>query len=117
MRIIHRLLDLLTLCRILLTHIEHGVVKSTTHQELKTEVVDALGIAVGLSLLSPVPVKNQAVAESQTCRRVGCMLITIENRASEGGLDMTHNLLLEAIFASKALRLVALPGFALRFGN
>jgi hypothetical protein len=106
-----------TLCSILLTHVEHSIVKSTAHQELKTEVVNALGIAISLSLLSSVPIKDQAITESQAGSRVGSMLIAVEDRAGKSGLDVADNLFLEAVFTSKATRLVALPCFTLRFGN
>lgn len=106
-----------TLCSILLTHVEHSIVKSTAHQELETEVIHALGVAISLSLLSSVPIKDQAITESQTGSRVGSMFIAVEDRAGKSGLDMADNLFLEAFFASKATRLVALPCFTLRFGN
>lgn len=110
-------LSLLTLGSVLLAHVQHGVVQGAAHEELKTEVVDTLRIAVCLTLLSSVPIKNQAVTESQTGGRVGSMFVAVEHGTGKGGLDMTDNLLLEAIFASESTRLVALPCFALGFGN
>jgi hypothetical protein len=68
-------------------------------------------------LLGPVPVKNQAITEGQTGSRIGCVFITVEDRASKSGLDMANDFSLEAIFTSKSLGLVALPGFTLRFRN
>lgn len=110
-------LFLLTLGSVLLAHVQHGVVQGTAHEELKTEVIDTLGIAVCLTLLSSVPVKNQAVTESQTGGRVGSMFVAVEHGTGKGGLDMTDNLFLEAIFASETTRLVALPCFSLGFGD
>lgn len=107
----------LTLGSVLLSNVQHSVVQSAAHEELKTEVVDTLGIAICLALLGSIPIKNQAVTEGQTGGRVGSMFIAVEHGTGKSGLDMTDNLLLEAIFASESARLVALPCVALGLGN
>jgi hypothetical protein len=107
----------LTLGGVLLPNIEHGIVEGSAHQKLETEVVNALGIAIRLLLLSLVPVENEAITESQACGGVGGVLVAIEHASREGSFNMAHNFLLEALFAGESNGLGLLPGFALRFGD
>ncbi len=54
----------LTLGNVFVANVEHGIVESTAHEEFEAEVVDTLGVTVGLLLLSLVPIGNEAIAES-----------------------------------------------------
>lgn len=45
-------------------NVEHGIVKSTSHEKFEAEVVDSLVVAEGLLLLCPIPIGNETVAES-----------------------------------------------------
>jgi hypothetical protein len=108
---------MLTLCAVLEADIEHGIVQRSSHEELETEIVDALRVPVGLFLLRLVPIENQAIPEGQAGGRVGSILIAIKHTPSERGLDMADNLLLEFALIMKPAGLVTLPGLALGLGN
>lgn len=108
---------MLTLGRVLLSNIEHGIVQGAAHQKLKTEVVDALGVAVSLTLLGFVPVQDQTITEGQASGRIGGVLVAIEDASSERGFNMTDNLLLKVVLAPEATSLVFLPCLALGFGD
>lgn len=105
---------MLTLCDILLSNVKHSIVQSSAHQELETEIVDSLGIAICLTLLGPIPVKNQAVAESQAGGGVGGIFVAIEHGSSQSSFNMTDNLLLKAVLVAETLGLVSLPSITLR---
>lgn len=107
----------LTLGNILEAHIQHGIVQGTTHEKLEGEIVDALGIAEGLTLLRAVPLRHQAVAESKASRRVCCRLVAVVQTPGEGRLNVANDFLLEAIAVLERLRLVLCPCFALRLGD
>lgn len=106
-----------TLCYILCTNVQYGIVQGTAHQELETEVVDALGVGQGLSLLGPVPLLDQTITDGQTGSRVRGRLVAVEQAASQVGLDMANDLFLELVLGLEALEGIFVPSFALRLGN
>lgn len=116
-KVVRRPLRKRTFGSVLQSDIQHGIVQGSSHEELKTEVVDTLGIAIRLSLLRLVPIENQAVSEGQASGGVSRLLIAVEDAASERGLNMTDNLLLEVFLGAESRRLVALPSLALGLRN
>jgi hypothetical protein len=104
----------LTLGRVLETHVQHGIVESAAHEEFETEVVDALWVAEGLTLLSTVPVENKLVAKRQTGGRICGILVAIEHASGEGRLNMAHDLLLKVLRSFEGLDLTPLPCLTLR---
>lgn len=107
----------LTFGSVFQTNIKHGIVQCPAHEELQTEVVNALGITVCLVLLRLVPIHDQSVSESQTGGGVGGLLVAVEHATSEGRLHMAHQFLFKLILLRESLGLVALPGLTLRLGD
>lgn len=107
----------LTLGDVLQAHIENGVVQGTAHEELEGEIVDTLGVAECLALLGPVPLGDEAVAESQGGSRVGGRLVAVVQAAGEGSLDMADDLFLETLDVLEGLGFVLGPGRTLRLGD
>lgn len=107
----------LTLCRVLLANVEHGIVEGAAHEELEGEVVDALRVGKGLALLRLVPVDDKLVAEGQAGGRVGGRLVAIEHRASQRRLHVPDHRLLKVIRVTEARHLVLQPGRPLALGN
>lgn len=107
----------LTLGGILQTNVEHSIVQSASHQEFETEIIHTLRVAVGVTLLSAIPVKDQSITESQAGSRVGSVLVAIVQASSKSGFDMADNLFLEAILVLEAGGLVSLPSLTLGFGD
>jgi hypothetical protein len=105
--------EVLTFGNTLQAKVQHGIVQRTAHEKLQTEVVDTLGIGECLALLGFVPVLDEAVSECQTGGRVGSVLIAVIQTASERGLDMADDLVLETVTISEAFDLVLGPGLAL----
>jgi hypothetical protein len=116
-KVVRRPLRKPTFSSVLQSDIQHGIVQGSSHEELKTEVVDTLGIAIRLSLLRSIPIENQAVSEGQASGRVGSLLIAVEDTAGKGSLNMADNLLLEVFLGVESRRLIALPSLALGLRN
>lgn len=107
----------LTLGGVLETHVQHSIVESAAHEEFETEVVDALWVSEGLTLLSTVPVQNELVAKCQTSRRIRSVFVTIEHASGKGRLDMANDFVLEVLWSFESLVLAPLPCLTLRLGN
>lgn len=106
-----------TLGKVLLADIQHGIVKRPAHQELQTQVVDPLAVRESLALLGPIPLQNEAIAESKTGGRVRSGFVAVEHAPGEGGLDVADDFGLKAIFVFEALDLMLGPGLTLWLRN
>lgn len=102
---------------VLLANVKHGVVEGAAHQELQTEVVDALAVGKGLTLLGPVPLEDEAVPEGQAGGGVCCPFVAVVDTAGEGRLDVADDLVLEAVLVLEAIGLVLGPSLPLGFRN
>lgn len=100
---------------VLEAYIENGIVEGTAHEKLQAEVVDTLGIAVGVALLRLVPIGNEAVTEGQAGGGVGGLFVAVEQAAGQGGLDVADDLAFEAVCVFKILDRMAAPCLTLRF--
>lgn len=99
------------------SHVEHGIVQGTAHEEFQTEIVDALGIAECLALLGLVPLDDETITEGQTGGGVRSSLVAVEHAASQGSLDMTDDLSLKVVLVADGLDLVPPPCFTLGLGD
>ena len=104
----------LTLGSVLEAHVQHCVVQRSSHQELETEVVNTLRVAVGLALLGLVPVEDQAITEGKASCRIGSLLVAIEHASGESRLDMANDFLFETLGIVEWMGLVSLPSLTLR---
>lgn len=106
-----------TLGNVLCADVQHGIIQSSSHQELQTQIVHSLAVTVSLALLGLVPIRDQTVPKGKTCGRVRCNLIAIEHAPSQGRFHMADNFLLEAILVAEAGYLVFFPGLTLGLGD
>ena len=106
-----------TFSHVLQSNVQHGIVKSSTHQEFQTEIVDPLPIREGLPLLCAVPLRDQPVPECKTGGGIRSSLIAVEHAASKCSLNMANDLLLELILGGEAVGSEFLPRFPLRLGD
>lgn len=110
-------LEDLTLSNILEPNIQHSIIKRSPHQELQTEIIDSLPIRKRLSLLRPVPLRNQTVSERKTSSRIRRSLVTVKHASRQCGLDMADNFPLEVFLGGEAFSCELLPCCSLGLGD
>lgn len=107
----------LTSRQILQPNIQHCIIQRSTHQELEREIIHPLGIGQSLTLLSSIPLRDEAVAEGQRSRSVRGRLVAVEHAAGQRRLDVAHDLALEFFGRAEGLGGELLPCFPLGLGD
>jgi hypothetical protein len=89
--------------------VDESILKSSTHQKFKREVIDSLAILVLVELLSIVPGFNESISDGQSASLIGTEIIEVESGSSEGIFDVINNLSLNGLLVVTEIRLHQLP--------
>lgn len=90
-------------------NVDEGVLESTTHEELKRQIVNSLDILVLVVGLSVVPGLEESVTNGEGGSLVSTKVVEVETGASKSVLDVVHDLLLDVLLAGGKVSAHELP--------
>jgi len=101
--------------RTLEIRVNESILKGSTHQKFKREVIDSLAILVLVELLSIVPGFNESISDGQSCSLIGTEIIEVESGSSKGIFNMIDDLSLNRLLVVTEIRFHQLPHLLVSF--